>query len=252
MRSKRDFGTHPDIPDHRDHFYEAPRRLLHSLPKSVDLRPHCPPVFEQGRLNSCSANAIAAAMWFDLIKQGSAGHPPSRLFIYYNERSRERKIHRNATVSLRDGYKSVARNGACPEHLWPYHVGRFQLRPSTKCYGAASQHRAIAYRRIVRDLDHLKACLAEGYPFTVGLSVFEGFESHRVKKTGVVNMPKRGERLLGGHAVLVVGYDDASERFIVRNSWGPNWGRDGYFTLPYTYAFHEGYSWDYWTLRRVL
>lgn len=252
MSSTRTFGTHPDVPDHRDHYYEAPARVRRRLPISVDLRPGCPPVYDQGRLNSCSANAIAAAIWFDVMKQGANVHPPSRLFIYYNERSRERKIHKNATVSLRDGYKSIARAGACPEHLWPYRIGRFQFRPPIHCYRAATEHRAIAYRRIVRDLAHLKGCLAEGYPFMVGLSVFEGFQSHHVKKTGRVQMPKHGERLLGGHAVLVVGYDDASERFLVRNSWGPKWGLGGYFTLPYAYAFHEGYSWDYWTLRRVL
>jgi C1A family cysteine protease len=230
----------------------APAHVLRALPKTVDLRAHCPPVYEQGRLNSCSANAIAAAMWFDAIKQGSGAHAPSRLFIYYNERSHERKIHRNATVSLRDGYKSVAKTGACPEHLWPYRFGRFDARPAAECYRAASQHRAILYRRIVRDLAHLKGCLAEGYPFMVGLSVFESFSGPRVKKTGRVQMPQRRERLLGGHAVLVVGYDEASERFLVRNSWGAEWGLGGYFTLPYAYAFHEGFSWDYWTLRRVL
>jgi C1A family cysteine protease len=146
----------------------------------------------------------------------------------------------------------VAKAGACPEHLWPYRPGRFALRPPAECYRAAKEHRAIKYGRVVRDLAHLKGCLAEGYPITVGMSVFESFKSPRVKKTGRVPMPRRGEKLLGGHAVLIVGYDEESERFLVRNSWGPDWGLDGYFTLPYAYAFHEGYSWDYWTLRRVL
>jgi C1A family cysteine protease len=252
LSPSRDYGSHPDIPDHRDKVYLAPAGLRRHLPRSVDLRAGCPPVYNQGRLNSCSAHAIGAALWFDALKHGVGVHAPSRLFIYYNERSREKTIHRNATVSLRDGYKSVARAGACAEHLWPYRVERFKKRPPLRCYHAAKEHRAILYRRIARDLQHLKGCLAEGYPFTVGLSVFKGFEGHHVKRTGRVELPERGESLLGGHAVLVVGYDDKSERFLVRNSWGRGWGMGGYFTIPYAYAFHKGYSWDYWTVRRVL
>jgi C1A family cysteine protease len=83
----------------------------------------------------------------------------------------------------------------------------------------------------------------------MGMSVYESFESLQVKRTGVVPMPKPNERLLGGHAVLVISYRDESQSFIVRNSWGATWGRSGYFFLPYDYLMSRNrYAWDFWTL----
>jgi len=69
--------------------------------------------------------------------------------------------------------------------------------------------------------------------FVFGITVYESFESAAVSKTGKMPMPKPSEKVLGGHAVLAVGYDDAAQRFIVRNSWGKGWGVQGYFTMPY-------------------
>jgi C1A family cysteine protease len=91
-------------------------------------------------------------------------------------------------------------------------------------------------------------CLTEGYPFVFGFAVYESFESPQVKRTGVVNMPKKGEVMLGGHAVMAVGFDQAKKRFLVRNSWGRNWGMSGYFTMPFEYL--ETLSADFWTIRR--
>jgi C1A family cysteine protease len=104
--------------------------------------------------------------------------------------------------------------------------------------------------RVTRDLRQMKGCLADGFPFVFGFSVYDSFESDAVATTGVV--PKPTESLLGGHAVLAVGYDDASSRFLVRNSWGKGWGLPkipGYFTLPYGFVQSRGLSADFWTLR---
>lgn len=252
MKHPSPFGTHPDIPDWRDREYREPRRLRLSLPRAVDLRPHCPPVFDQGELNSCSANAIAAAIWFDEIKRGRSRPPaPSRLFIYYNERASEGLTASNASVSLRDGYKSVVKRGVCPEALWPYQPDRLARRPPPRCYRAALRCRLTSYHRIRRELGPLKACLAEGYPFALGISVYKSFSSARVARTGLVPLPRRSERHLGGHAMLVVGYDDATRTFIVRNSWGPRWGKRGYCALPYEYVMHPSLAWDFWTARRL-
>jgi C1A family cysteine protease len=96
----------------------------------------------------------------------------------------------------------------------------------------------------------MRICLADGFPFVFGFSVYESFESATVARTGVAPMPRRDEKLLGGHAVLAVGYDDAKERFLVRNSWGTGWGMKGYFTLPYDYLGDRNFSDDFWTIRR--
>jgi len=215
----------------------------------VDLRRRCPPVYNQGPLNSCSAHALAAAIWFAARTDRPGAHGPSRLFIYYNERSLERRPRCNVPVSLRDGHKTVARLGACPEHQWRYKFGNFSVRPPKHCYEHALASRVSRYARVPRDLREMRACLAHGLPFTMGISVYAGFETPAVRRTGIVPMPEPHERLVGGHAVMVVGYRDASESFIVRNSWGARWGRGGYFLLPYEYVLsHKHYAWDFWTI----
>jgi C1A family cysteine protease len=109
----------------------------------------------------------------------------------------------------------------------------------------------VLYQRLVQNLNQMRGCLAAGFPFVFGFTVYESFESQEVADTGVMPMPASGEKVLGGHAVLVVGYDDASERFRVRNSWGTGWGQAGYFTMPYAYLTDSGLSSDFWTLRIV-
>jgi C1A family cysteine protease len=107
------------------------------------------------------------------------------------------------------------------------------------------------YQRVITTLDQLRGCLAAGYPFVFGFTVYESFESQQVASSGEAPMPKAGEKQLGGHAVLAVGYDEDQQRFIVRNSWGPGWGMKGYFTLPYPYLLQDTLSSDFWTIRSV-
>ena len=252
MTRARPYGTHPDVPDHRDLRYAAPRHVRRALPGRVDLRPACPPVEDQRPLNACSAHAIGAALWFDERRQGEAAPLPSRLFLYWVERAKEHTVGTNAPVSLRDGYRAAARNGVCPEDLWPWRPERFAERPPRACFREARKRRAISYHRVPRDLDHLRGSLAEGFPFTFGISVHESFEGRAARESGRVPMPAKGERTLGGHAVLAVGYDARARRFLVRNSWGRRWGAQGYFTLPFAYLLDPGLAWDFWTVRRVL
>jgi len=246
------YGWRPDSPDQRDHLYAAPPKILVKLPPGVDLRPGCPPVYNQGALGSCTANAIAGALEFDQIKERLRQRfVPSRLFIYYNERVIEGTVEIDSGASLRDGIKSVSAQGACPELEWPYDITMFSIKPSARCYRDARQHRAIGYQRLVRDLFQLKGCLASGYPFVFGFTAYGSFEGATVRRTGVLHMPKPDETPVGGHAVLAVGYDDARQSFIVRNSYGPSWGTAGYFTMPFAYLLNENLSQDFWTIRTV-
>ena len=118
---------------------------------------------------------------------------------------------------IRDGIKTLAKQGVCSEKKWPYIISKFRVKPTPACYKDAANHKITSYHRIIT-LDEMRWCLAESFPFVFGFTVYESFESQAVAKTGVVNMPQHGEKSLGGHAVLAVGYDDAKERFIVRNS----------------------------------
>jgi len=250
-RTTRWYGWVPDLPDHRDQKFFAPPPPG-GLPPSVDLRPQCPPVYDQGQLGSCTANAIAGAIEFDQMKQKLADvFPPSRLFIYYNERVIEHTVDTDAGAMIRDGIKSIAKQGAPHEKLWPYTISKFKTKPAAKAYADARKHEAVLYQRVTQDRDQLRGCLASGYPFVFGFSVYESFESDAVAKSGTVPMPKSGEKQLGGHAVVAVGYDDEQSRFIVRNSWGTSWGKSGYCTIPYDYLLDSNLADDFWTIRVV-
>jgi len=245
------YGWTPDYPDHRDVMYSAPMEVLQKLPPKADLRLQCPLVYDQGQLGSCTANAIGAAMEFERKKQNLPDFIPSRLFIYYNERAMEGTINSDSGAQIRDGIKSVAQLGVCAENEWSYDISKFEIKPPNNCYQDALKDKAVIYKRLVQTLNQLKGCLASGYPFACGFSVYESFESQQVAQTGIAPMPQAGEKLLGGHAVLVVGYDDGQQRFLVRNSWGANWGMEGYFTLPYAYLTDNNLSDDFWTVRLV-
>ena len=246
------YGWIPDLPDQRDYHYSAPIEMIGALPASVDLTSACPAIYDQGHLGSCTANAIAAAMQFDQLKQNlSTVFVPSRLFIYYDERAMEGTVDSDSGAMIRDGMKSVGNQGVCPEDMWPYNIESFAVKPTDACYQAALQHKAILYQRVTRNLNQMKGCLASGYPFVFGFTVYESFESEQVAKDGHAPMPKPGEQVLGGHAVLAVGYDDVNQWFIVRNSWGTGWGMQGYFTLPYAYLTNRGLASDFWTVRVV-
>lgn len=245
------YGWLPDLPDHRDFTYAAPAEMASKLPARIDLRNSCPPVYDQGQLGSCTANAIGGAFEFELIKQKTKDFMPSRLFIYYNERVIENTVSSDSGAMLRDGMKTVNKNGICSEDLWPYNISEFTQKPYSTCYTDALKHQVLSYKRVTRILNSMKTCLVQGFPFVFGFSVYEAFESAEVAKTGVVNLPKKNEALLGGHAVVAVGYDDSSKRFIVRNSWGTGWGLNGYFTMPYDYLLNSDLADDFWTIRLV-
>jgi len=232
--------------------YRAHQSVVRRLPAIVDLRRHCPPVYDQLHLNSCSANAIAAALRYDELREGRRNVPsPSRLFIYYNERVLANLVGTNGPVCLRDGYRAVSKMGACPEAMWPYLVRRFRRTPTEACFRAARRYRAIAYYRIRRSVAQLRACLAERFPFVMAIAVHASMMGREVRRTGLVPMPTRHDRLRGGHAVLAVGYDDTMARFLLRNSWGGGWGQAGYCTMPYAYLLDGGLSDDFWTVRLV-
>jgi C1A family cysteine protease len=251
-RSPRWYGWTPDLPDHRDLMYQAPLARIGPLPPKIDLRRECPPVYDQGGLGSCTANAIAAALEFDQMKQKERNvFAPSRLFIYYNERVIEKSVDQDSGAMIRDGIKSVAKLGAPHEQIWPYVIKEFRKKPSKAAYADARRHPAVLYQRIRQDIRQVRGCLASGFPFVFGFTVYTSFESDRVAKTGRLPMPARREKEIGGHAVMAVGYDNPRRQFIVRNSWGAAWGLDGYFTMPYDYLLDENLCDDFWTIKLV-
>ena len=205
----------------------------------------------RGSSAAAPRNAIAAAIEFDQIKSQQTEFTPSRLFIYYNERTIEGTVKSDSGAQIRDGIKCVATLGAAPEKEWPYTISAFAKKPPAKVYTDAKQHVVKLYQRLIQELATLKGCLASGYPFVFGFTCYESFEGQAVAKTGILPMPASGEKVVGGHAVLCVGYDDKSRMFLVRNSWGPTWGLKGYFRMPYSYLTDHRLASDLWTVRSV-
>jgi C1A family cysteine protease len=248
----RGLGWIRDLPDHRDLAYQPPPRLAEALPPKADLRGGFPDCYDQGALGSCTANAIAGALQFLEAKEGERPPVmPSRLFVYYNERDLEGTVEVDSGAQIRDGIKTVVRDGFCPEPEWPYVIERFDERPPRRCYVDALRARVTRYLRLDRHLVPLLACLASGFPFVFGFSVYESFLTGGVASTGRAELPGPTEQLVGGHAVVASGYDTEERRLLVRNSWGPEWGMGGYCTMPFEYVLDPRLAADFWTIRQV-
>jgi C1A family cysteine protease len=246
------YGWKKDTPNADDKFHNFVISNTLDYIKLVDLRSTCPAVYNQDKLGSCTANAIAAAYEFDEIKQNEKDiFIPSRLFIYYNERKIEGSIDTDSGAEIRDGIKSISVDGVCSEDLWKYDITKFTECPTQECYDNAKNHKSIEYKRVVQSLEQLKQCLIEGFPFIFGFNVYSSFETQEVAETGIMPIPKEGEELLGGHAVCAVGFDDNKQVFIVRNSWGDNWGDKGYFYMPYSFITNTSQCSDFWTVRKI-
>ena len=250
---KRCYGWKKDKVDPRD-LLKTFTAFSHesATTTTVDLRSKCPSVYDQGALGSCTANAIAGAYEFDMMKEHEDNiFTPSRLFIYYNERKMEGNIDEDAGAEIRDGIKSINKVGVCDEKEWPYDISKFTNEPTQNLYDEAKHHTAIKYQRVSQDLKHMKECLHQGLPFVFGFMVYESFESKKVASTGNMPMPQEGEEILGGHAVMAVGYNDEKKVFIVRNSWQDTWGDKGYFYMPYDFMTNADYVSDIWVVETV-
>lgn len=219
------------------------------LPSSVDLRKSMPPVYDQQTLGSCTANALCAAYEYDMMKQGEEYEQMSRLFLYFRERSIEGTVYSDSGAQLSNGVKALE-SGVCTESDWAYNIEKFCETPPQYCFDNAQQHRVIGSHSIQMTLPQIKGALADGYPVAFGFAIFESFEGQEIAKSGVMTMPISCEQLLGGHAVLIVGYDDTKKVLIIRNSWGTSWGDNGYFYMPYDFISDQT-TFDPWVLDRV-
>lgn len=246
-RENKWYGWRRDAPDYRDISYRVSR--VTSLPAMVDMRSACPPVYDQGELGSCTANAVGFLLQWERRKLKLKDFVPSRLMIYYREREVEGTIDSDAGAEIRTGIKVIHKLGSCEEKLWPYDISKFRDEPSASANRKALDDQALQYERVAQTPVTIKRALAAGHPVAFGFSVFENFESEAVEKSGKLDMP-RGN-YLGGHAVALVGYRMATREYLVRNSWGSDWGMDGYFWMPDAYVCDSHMSSDFWIIKGV-
>ena len=247
-----------DKQDERDHKFNmaiSPVSNL-KLPVSVDLRSKCPVVYNQSTLGSCSANAGCAAR---LMAMGNTQIELSRLFLYYMERSLENTINEDSGASMRDICKALTNYGVCEEKYMPYDVNKFTTNPSEDAIKNALNYKIASYKSLNSAMEVKQNLAIRQQPVLMGMTVFQSFESPNIAKTGKMSMPIIGEKEIGGHAVLIVGYNDGNiisnltniitnssipkGCFVIRNSWGSDWGDKGYFYMPY--SFFDKYTYDY-------
>lgn len=257
-------GWIPDLPDFRDYTMEsaevknvfekakAPFKVK-DLPASVDLRKWCSPVEDQGKLGSCTAQAVAALIEYYQKRAHGEYLDASRIFLYKVTRKLY-GLSGDTGAYIRGTIKALRIFGVCPEEYWKYDIQNFDSEPTPFCYAFAQAYNAIVYFRLDTAstetgviLDRLKSQLASGLPAAFGFTVYTSIYDEKVRKTGNIPYPEKGDKVVGGHAVAAVGYDDKKKLIRIRNSWGASWGDKGYGTLPYSYV-ENGLARDFWVL----
>lgn len=231
--------THPNV----THWVTHPNL---TLPASVDLRlthPHFPPIYDQGQLGSCTANAASAAYQYL-----NWNWTCSRLALYYEERVLDGngEVLIDSGSSLYQSVQALEKFGCCNETTWSYNITNFNITPPAACVKEASHHRAAQAHQVAQNETAMKACLASGFPLILGIEIYDSFESEDVAWTGQVPLPGPNETALGGHAVMCVGYN--STHWLMRNSWGTEWGDHGYFTMPLAYLEDVNLCSDIWAV----
>lgn len=257
-QSHRPLGWVRDLPDNRDYLYGAtidPRALptKHTL-STLGLNR---PIQDQGQLGSCTAFSVDSVVEFVSRKQGNQWIDPSELFTYFQERKDQNTIEYDSGASIRESIKACATYGVAPESDWPYKIELFKNQPPAIAYTDALKHVVKDYLKLAQTALAIKSCIVEGFPVCFGFSVYDGFESAEAMRSGLVSLPKAGERLLGGHAMHILDFDDDMTYdglkgfYKCPNSWGTNYGDKGFMWMPYDYLHSTSLAADFWTIKQV-
>lgn len=240
--------------DRRDFVFRAPRRLF--LPESMDYREEMTPVEDQGAEGSCVGFACGAMKEWQEQKDWGRYINLSSRYIYEKARKIDTYPDDSDGTDIRSAMKILLNNGACTEGCWPY-IARNPGEPCDDAEGEAAKYKIKTYTAI-HGIQDMKVALVNDGPFVIGVVVFDSWFQSSVDETGEVPMPTQEEitRLqedpyaFGGHAICIIGYDDGLQRFKFKNSWGVDWGNNGYGTIPYDYL--KDYGWDAWTTVDVI
>lgn len=242
-------GWKMDRPDHRDLGFIPHAAQLTHMPTHMDLKQFCSQIEDQGDLGSCTANASTSAMELLYKKLGKAPPQLSRLFVYYATRVWVEHVPASddAGAMIRDVMKALATYGTCYETTWPYDINKFSSAPTEAAKIEANNHQILRYYKMLT-VEGIESCIYQGYPVVGGFSCPENMMGDEAARTGVIKYPSLKEKLVGGHAVLFVGYDRDKQLICFQNSWGTGWGDHGFGYLPYKF-FRTGLASDYWTIR---
>ena len=229
--------------DDRDFIYKQEPGT--PLSTQVDLREWDSIVEDQGHLGSCEGEALTNAYEL-MVKRESPEKfvQLSSLFVYYNSRLIEGEglVNEDTGAYIRNGLKSLQKYGVCSEKLWPYNIEKFDDRPTRECYEDALTRTIGAYQLLQTNTDVLHV-LNSKKPVVIGMAIYDSF--HDVNKmNSVIQMPRENEKSLGGHAMCLVGYSLKYQQFLAKNSYGTDWGNQGYCWIPFDYL--SEYGWERW------
>ncbi len=263
LPSGRYTGWVKQQPDRRDLKFQPSHEVMQALPPSADLTAGMGPVLDQLSLGSCGPNSIDSLIMFDQQKQGLIQRSVSRLFVYYQTRVLMNTVGQDSGVDNRTMLKALAQFGYCDENLDPYNISAFTQAPPPAAVVAAAQNKVVNYSAVPQTLDGMKGCVASGFPFLFGFSVYESFEGQQASKTGIIPLPGPSESLLGGHDVTPCGFSDVQKpgmkagnvwpanTFRFKNSWNPGWGDMGFGYFPYAYMTDPNLSGDFWVINAI-
>lgn len=265
LKQRVNFGWIPDLPDFRDKLAFPGKvivpQMAAKLPTSVDLRErHTFNVMDQGYIGSCVAHAVGSAIEYaqhtrpndpkvsDFLEEDRK-FPVSRLFLYYEARRPIDTLEEDSGCYIRDAMRVAYNIGVPRETGWGYREEAFDQEPPARSYKSAPYHKITSYKSVAVNNDEIRLALMMSNPVVFGVSIFESFYDER---NGMVPMPTYSDEYLGGHSMLIVGYDDRTRRYTVLNSWGNTWGDDGFCYIPYDYIGNRQLGSDYWILNDPL
>lgn len=241
---KLNFKTSPA--DNRD--YTIKFKVSDSKQSNIDLSRYCSSVKNQGDVGACTAFASVGLLEFLYNKnEKKVNDLLSERFLYYTTRVDIEKTSPNEDngAYLRDTLQAMVKYGVSTENAFPYNE-QYNEKPDKKIYDEALNYQVATYASIKGTgknlLNNIKVLLQNGSGFVAGITCFQNFFKN---KKGVIPLPYG--KVIGGHAVLFIGYNDKTSLLKFKNSWGENWGDKGYGYLPYAYVLSNLVS-DLWTV----
>lgn len=235
-----------------------------NLPSKVDMRNYSPGIYNQGTVGSCVAQSICAAVqirnnivnnnqWsisrYTLGKKAPV-FSPSRLKLYWHARIEEGYPSTEDTgSSMHSGMIALEKYKLCDEKLWPYEQKKFNQQPPHEAFLDSDKYKQVSYMKVEQNVDVIKYTLSKGYPICFGIIAYSTLTNSTAMNTGKVELPRSNDSPKGGHAILLLGYDEESKVFIFQNSWSNYWGDHGFGYLPYDYVASSKHAADFWAIK---
>lgn len=246
----RKLNWKPSPPDERDFVSKRHLQAPSVLPGEF-VSPIKVPVYDQGNTGSCTGNGGVLCFRNEFIElTRNYDLDFSRLFLYYNTREIEGTVDEDSGAYIRDVFKALNKKGLCEEKYFPYIESTFRNKPTEEAYKNALNYLTVRYASVPKNVLQIKQTIYSGSLVEFGFLVYSSFLGSWEKTTGDMPIPKKGERIEGGHAVTIVGWSDAKQAFYIQNSWGTGWGKDGYFWMPYSFAVSNNAD-DFWCIEEI-